>query len=622
MRDLLRSLTGRLRGGDEIAMAGLAVLVGVAAGYGSVGFRLAIDGIQFTVYGSAADSVLSAARELDWWHRLLAPALGGLGVGLLIHFLMPERRPQGVADVIAVRAAHGGRMRLRDGLAQALASAASIGVGASVGREGPVVHLAAAVGSWLGQRCRLERTQWLTLLGCGVASGVAAAFNAPIAGVFFALEVVVGHYGLGAFAPVVIAAVAGTIVARAEFGDFPAFAVPGVEIASYTEMPAFLLLGIVCAAAATAFMIGTRACARVAARTPLPNWLKPALGGLGCGALAAGFPEVIGVGYETTELALGGAFDLPLLLVLIVVKTLATVLCLGFGFSGGVFSPSLCIGALAGAAFGIVAAAAVPEVGANPDTYGIVGMGAVAAAVLGAPISTILIVFELTGDFSVTVAVMIAGRRRIADLPPRSRRLVLHAATRRPRRRSVAGTGKSGNGRNRCTRPDDRALSRCRRTDAHKRPARTPGRRSRRWPSCRRRPRPARRHRYRSNDCAPNCSHRRPDGDRTVADLADTDVHAVEPADGLDRLLALFEIDLAAPASGRGKPRRTTPDRRGTPRGRARRVQSRAAPSARRRPRPDLTGRGAVCGGALARRYIAPVHARSARYVHGRRRRS
>lgn len=521
-------------------MACLAVLVGVAAGYGSVGFRLAIDGIQFTVYGSAADSVLSAARELDWWHRLLAPAVGGLGVGLLIHFLMPGRRPQGVADVIAVRAAHGGRMRLRDGLAQALASAASIGVGASVGREGPVVHLAAAVGSWLGQRCRLERTQWLTLLGCGVASGVAAAFNAPIAGVFFALEVVVGHYGLGAFAPVVIAAVAGTIVARAEFGDFPAFAVPGVEIASYTEMPAFLLLGIVCAAAATAFMIGTRACARVAARTPLPNWLKPALGGLGCGALAAGFPEVIGVGYETTELALGGAFDLRLLLVLIVVKTLATMLCLGFGFSGGVFSPSLCIGALAGAAFGIVAAAAVPEVGANPDTYGIVGMGAVAAAVLGAPISTILIVFELTGDFSVTVAVMIAVA--VASLICR---------------RAVGGSYFT-------LQLADRGVDLSRAPER----AATAGIAARDLMTVR----------FRAVDGRTSTSHLREcldgasvgglhvvdargllvgtvpferlcaelfapadDGDRTMADLADTDVHAVEPADGLDRLLALFE---------------------------------------------------------------------------------
>ncbi len=405
---LLRAFWRRLKGDDELLLSVLAVVIGVIAGYGAVGFRLAVDGIQFAFYGANSAQVLSAARELDWYHRLLAPAVGGLGVGVLIHFLMPGRRPQGVADVIAARAVRGGRMPLRDGLAQALASAASLGVGASVGREGPVVHLAAAAGSWLGQRFRLQRPHLLTLLGCGVASGVAASFNAPIAGVFFALEVVVGHYGLGAFAPVVIAAVAGTIVARAEFGDFPAFAVPGLEIASYTEMPAFLLLGVTCAVTATAFMAGTRQCARVAARTKLPGWLRPAVGGLGCGLIAACFPEVIGVGYETTDMALGGALDLRLLIAVLVAKTLATILCLGFGFSGGVFSPSLCIGALTGAAFGVIAAAAAPSVGASTATYSMVGMGAVAAAVLGAPISTILMVFELTGDFTVTVAVMIA----------------------------------------------------------------------------------------------------------------------------------------------------------------------------------------------------------------------
>ena len=409
----------RRSGGGELRMAALAAVAGVAAGYGAVGFRLAIDGVHFVFFGAGSEGVVEAARALEWQRVLLAPALGGLGVGLPIHFLMPERRPHAVADVIAARAVRGGKLPLRDGLAQALASAASIGVGASVGREGPVVHLAAAMGSWLGQRFRLDRTELLTLLGCGVASGVAASFNAPVAGVFFALEVVVGHYGLGAFAPVVVAAVAGTIVSRAHFGDFPAFSVPGLEIASYTEMPAFLLLGVVCAAVAAAFIAGVRSCARLAARLPLPGWIKPALGGLGCGAIALGFPEALGVGYETTDMALAGALDLPLLLALLAAKAAATFLCLGFGFSGGVFSPSLCIGALAGAAFGVAASAAAPEVGASVSTYGLAGMGAVAAAVLGAPISTILIVFELTGDLTVTVAVMIA----VAAASPICRRI-------------------------------------------------------------------------------------------------------------------------------------------------------------------------------------------------------
>lgn len=419
MSDRLRAVARRF-GGGELRMAALAAVAGVAAGYGAVGFRLAIDGVHFVFFGAGAEGVIEAARALEWWRLLLAPALGGLGVGLLIHFLMPGRRPQAVADVIAARAVGGGNLPLRDGLAQAVASAASIGVGASVGREGPVVHLAAAMGSRLGRRFRLDRAELLTLLGCGVAGGVAASFNAPIAGVFFALEVVVGHYGLRAFAPVVVAAVAGTIVSRAHFGDVPAFSVPGLEIASYTEMPAFLLLGVVCAAVAAAFIAGIRTCAKFAAGLPLPGWIKPGLGGLGCGAIALGFPEAIGVGYETTDMALEGQIELPLLLAILAAKAAATFLCLGFGFSGGVFSPSLCIGALAGAAFGVVASAAAPEVGASVSTYGLVGMGAVAAAVLGAPISTILIVFELTGDLTVTVAVMIA----VAAASPICRRIV------------------------------------------------------------------------------------------------------------------------------------------------------------------------------------------------------
>ena len=302
----------------------------------------------------------------------------------------------------------GGRLRLRDGAVAAATSALSIGAGASVGREGPVVHLAATMGSWLGQRLGLDRPQLVTLLGCGVASGVAASFNAPIAGVFFALEVVVGHYGLGAFAPVVVSAVIGTVIARAHFGDFPAFIVPGADLASYYELPAFLILGLVCAVVAMLFVWGTLWTARLAARLPVRRWLLPAAGGLVVGAIAAVFPEVIGVGYETTDAALAGRFELWLLVLLIVAKTAATCISLGFGFAGGVFSPSLCIGALTGAAFGLVASAIMPETQASAGAYSLVGMGAVAGAVLGAPISTILIIFELTGDYTMTVAVMVA----------------------------------------------------------------------------------------------------------------------------------------------------------------------------------------------------------------------
>lgn len=392
---------------DQLMLVILAVLVGILAGYGAIGFRVLIDVIQYLCYGSGSEQVLSMARALDWWHRLLVPMAGGLAIGVFIHVVLSERRPLGVAEVMAASALDRGRMRLRDGLGAAVASAASIGVGASVGREGPVVHLGAALAGGVARYLRLTPSMARTLLGCAVASAVAASFNAPFAGVFFALEVVVGHYRLAALAPVMIAGVVGTVLTRIHIGDFPAFIVPGADIASYTELPAFMLLGVVAAVAAMVLMYGTMAVADQIARVPVPAWVRPMIGGLGVGAIAAVFPEVIGVGYETTDLALGGGFGLAVLIMLAIAKTAASCLSLGSGFGGGIFSPSLCIGALVGAAFGIVAIGLGPVEQAQVSAYAIVGMGAVAAPVLGAPISTILIMFELTGDHALTIAVMV-----------------------------------------------------------------------------------------------------------------------------------------------------------------------------------------------------------------------
>ncbi len=393
---------------DQWALSVLALLIGAIAAYGAIGFRLAIDATQYFFYGSGSEMVIAMAQDLAWWHRLLAPAAGGLLIGIAVYRLLPEQRPQGVAEVIEACAIKNGRMRLRDGIAAAAVSATSIGAGASVGREGPVVHLAATMASSVAGRLGLGRAHTLTLVGCGVASGVAASFNAPIAGVFFALEVVVGHYALGTFAPVVIAGVIGTIVARIHLGNFPAFIVPGAEIVTFAELPAYFLLGVLCAAVAASMMAGIVLVGETVKRVRVPAYFYPAAGGLLVGAIAAFVPEVIGVGYETTDQALSGGYGLWLLVGLVIAKTAATCISLGSGFGGGVFSPSLCIGALTGAAFGLVAAAIVPETGVSVNSYSIVGMGAVAGAVLGAPISTILIIFELTGDYTLTIAVMAA----------------------------------------------------------------------------------------------------------------------------------------------------------------------------------------------------------------------
>lgn len=394
---------------DQVVLSILAVVIGAAAGGAAIAFRDAIGGIQWLAYGFSGEQVATLAAELPWWQLLLAPAAGGLAIGLFIRYFLPGGRAQNVSHVIEASALSDGRMSLTVGIRAALASAASIGVGASVGREGPVVHLGASLGSWLAKRLHLGRVLARTLLGCGVAAGVAASFNAPIAGSFFALEVVVGHYALSAFAPIVIASVTGTLISRAHYGDYPAFILPeNWTIVSFWEFPAFALLGLVSALAAIIFMWAIMFTEDTASRLPLPSWLRPALAGLLVGAIALVFPQVLGVGYEATDAALSDSYALWLLLALIVAKTTATAISLGGGFAGGVFSPSLFIGAMVGGAYGVIATQAFPELSSGHGAYTIIGMGAVAGAVLGAPISTILMIFEMTSDYELTIAVMVA----------------------------------------------------------------------------------------------------------------------------------------------------------------------------------------------------------------------
>jgi CIC family chloride channel protein len=406
MRQLLRN--------DHMILSVLALVVGALVGISVVGFREAIDLFQGVFYGfdgfygNDSEQLAPIAAELPGWRVVLATTLGGLIVGIMVHWLMPERRPQAVADVIEANALLGGRMSSRIGLTAATINAISIGAGASVGREGPAVHLGAALSSWIGRRLHLSRSLTRTLLGCGVAAAVAGSFNAPIAGALFANEVVIGHYALKAFAPIVIASVAGTAVSRVWFGDFPAFSMDIGIIVSFWEMPAFALLGIVCGVGALIFMKAIGISARVAGMIPVPGWVKPAIGGMILGIAATYFPHILGVGYAATESAMLGTFTLGMLIGLGLAKIAATALCLGFGFGGGVFSPSLVIGAMAGGAFGAIATSVFPLYASEETVYTVVGMGAFAAAVLGAPISTTLIIFEMTSNYALTLAVTIA----------------------------------------------------------------------------------------------------------------------------------------------------------------------------------------------------------------------
>ena len=404
----------KLRGPGQVQFWFIALVLGIAAGGTAVLFRLGISAVQLLVYGTDDPTQLHTfASGLAWWHVLIVPIFGGLLVGLILDRFIKDSRVRSVADVIEGAALRSGRVSLREGLASGAASLLTLGTGGSSGREGPVVHLAAVISTFICTRIRADGVTGRDLLGCAVAAAVSASFNAPIAGALFALEVVLRHFAVHAFAPIVIASVAGTVVNRLAFGDVTEFVIDRENVlAFYIELPAFLMLGLLSGAVAVVLMrsvfwadnIGSR----IQYRFGIPAFLRPAVAGAMLGAMAIEFPHIIGVGYETTGLALSGNFALHEVIVLTVLKVAAVAVTMGGRMGGGIFSPSLMIGALTGLAFGIVATGIAPSVSGHGSLYALAGMGAVAAAVLGAPISTTLIVFELTGDWQTGLAVMVA----------------------------------------------------------------------------------------------------------------------------------------------------------------------------------------------------------------------
>jgi len=306
-------------------------------------------------------------------------------------------------------ALRGGRMDARSGLGAAAAAAISVGSGASVGREGPAVHIGASLCAWVAEKMGLNRRHSLVLLGCGAAAAVTASFNAPIAGVLFALEVVVGYYTLRVFAPIVMSAMGAVAVARIVHGDSPAFSIPAHPVLSLWELPIFGVLGIVAALLVVLTIRCVRGVQLTHQKFNIPQWCRPALAGLIVGLIALVTPYALGVGYQTISLTLNDAFPLSVVVGVLLVKVFATGLSLGSGFCGGVFGPSLVIGSLAGAVVGQGAALLLPTEISSPAVYAMAGMAASASAMLGAPISTVLIVFELTSDYNAIVAVMLAS---------------------------------------------------------------------------------------------------------------------------------------------------------------------------------------------------------------------
>jgi CIC family chloride channel protein len=387
-----------------------ALVVGVGAGLGAVGFRWLIAAMQTLAY----DRLGSVLQSIAPFHLLIIPMLGGAIFGPLIYRFAREAKGHGVPEVMEAVALRGGRIRPRVAIIKSLASAICIGTGGSVGREGPIAQIGSALGSTVGQWLKLSDERIRNLVACGAAGGIAATFNAPIAGAVFALEVILGQLHVTYFGAVVISAVTADVVTHVFEKDVRAFTVPQYALVSPWELALYTLLGFLAAIAAVTF---TRLLYFTEDRWDelhVPEYVKPVLGGLVLGAIGIlsfkidGFPRVFGVGYESISDVLFGRLTLEVVLGLFLLKLLATVMTLGSGGSGGIFAPSLFMGAMLGSLFGGAAHHLFPSITAPAGAYAMVGMAAVFSGAAHAPVTAILILFEMTGDYSIILPLMLA----------------------------------------------------------------------------------------------------------------------------------------------------------------------------------------------------------------------
>ncbi len=378
----------------------ISIIVGLLTGLGAVGFRYLIEFFQRLF-------LKNGYITLQSWSLPLMMGVAGLIVGLLIYYFAREAKGHGVPEVMLAVATNGGRIRGRVAILKSLASAICIGSGGSAGREGPIVQIGSALGSAMGQKLGLSDRQIPLLVACGASAGIAATFNAPIAGALFSLEVILLGFTQTAFSYVVLSSVAASIVGRAFLGDTPAFTIPQYSLGHRAEFLLYAGLGLLAAFVGILFTRSLYWLEDLFDGLPIPEPVKPAIGATLVGVLALlGIPQVMGVGYETITQVLEGELAIKLVLLLIVGKLLATGLTLGSGGSGGVFAPSLFIGSMVGGAYGHFAHWLAPEIVTSPGGYALVGMAAVFAATAHAPVTAILILFELTGDYHIILPLM------------------------------------------------------------------------------------------------------------------------------------------------------------------------------------------------------------------------
>jgi len=385
----------------------VAIIIGILAGFSAIGIRAMIEffsELSFSGDGNLLENIMNS----PWYVIILAPIIGGLIVGPLIYFFAPEAKGHGVPEVMQAILLKGGNIRPRVAVIKALASAITIGTGGSVGREGPIIQIGSSLGSTVGQFFRVPSKRLKTLVGCGAAAGIAAAFNAPIAGALFAVEIILMDFAVAQFSPIVISSVMATVISHHFEGDFAAFQVPPYEMGSTLEIGFYFLLGAVTGLASYLFIkVLYYSEDFFENRVKFPEYFKPVIGGLVIGLIALFYPHVMGVGYDTINIALHGNMVWKLAAILLFVKIFATSVTLGSGGSGGIFAPSLFMGAMVGAFFGTVVHNLFPDITAGPGAYALVAMGGLVAGTTRAPITAIIIVFELTNDYHIILPLMI-----------------------------------------------------------------------------------------------------------------------------------------------------------------------------------------------------------------------
>jgi CIC family chloride channel protein len=403
IREQSSSFIRYLRQSETSFLLVFSITVGVFTGFGAILFRWLINSFRVLFFERGGNLL----DFMGAYYVIIVPAAGGLIVGPLIYFFAREAKGHGVPEVMLAVASTGGRIRPRVALIKALASSICIGSGGSVGREGPIVQIGSTLGSSLGQLFKLSEEKIKILVACGAAGGIAATFNAPLAGIFFALEVILGQYGLKFFSSVVLSSVTATVISRTFMGDHPAFMVPKYTLLSIWEIPLYFIFGFIAAFVALFYIKSIYKSEDLFNAWKIPEYIKPVIGGFGLGLIGLFFPQIFGVGYETIELALYGKIGLVLVSALVLIKILATSVTLGSGGSGGVFAPALFIGAMLGESYGKITQLIVPSIAIPSGAGALVGMGAVFAGASHAPISAILILFEMTGNYLIILPLMI-----------------------------------------------------------------------------------------------------------------------------------------------------------------------------------------------------------------------